>query len=160
MRTGRLVPARQATQVGQPGAAAARQTAGHDARNGGKQMSGADDQAWLDGDSGRLVRPYAVTGGRTTTSLKLDLMSVMVATGAGALSGLGPDHIQALSRCLRPASVAEIAARLRLPAAAAKVLLADLVDCGAVRAAPPRPAADLSNRVLLERLLDGLQRRL
>ena len=56
--------------------------------------------------------------------------------------------------------VAEIAARLRLPAAVTKVLVSDLADCGAVRTAPPRPGSDTSNRVLLERLLDGLQRRL
>jgi hypothetical protein len=120
----------------------------------------AGDDAWLDGDSGRLVRPYAVTNGRTTATLRLDLLSMVVATGNGAHSTLEPDHRQALALCLRPASVAEIAARLRLPAAVAKVLLADLVDCGAVRAAPPQSGTDTSNRVLLERLLDGLQRRL
>jgi hypothetical protein len=118
------------------------------------------DDAWLDGDSGRLVRPYAVTNGRTSTTLKLDLMSMVVATGTGAHSTLEPDHRQALGLCLRPASVAEIAARLRLPAAVTKVLLADLVDCGAVRTAAPQSGTDTSNRVLLERLLDGLQRRL
>ena len=117
------------------------------------------DDVWLDGDSGRLVRPYAVTNGRTTATLQLDLLSMVVATGNGAPT-LEPDHRQALAVCLRPASVAEIAARLRLPAAVTKVLLADLVDCGAVRAAPPQSGTDTSNRVLLERLLDGLQRRL
>ena len=124
-------------------------------------MSTSADDGWLDGDAGRLVRPYAVTNGRTTASLKLDLVSMVVATGNGPhSSSLEPDHIQVLGLCLRPASVAEIAARLRLPAAVTKVLLSDLVDCGAVRAAPPPSASDTSNRVLLERLLDGLQRRL
>jgi hypothetical protein len=123
-------------------------------------MSVSVDDGWLDGDSGRLIRPYAVTNGRTSTSLRLDLLSMVVATGTGSYASLEPDHMQALGLCLRPASVAEIAARLRLPAAVTKVLLGDLVDCGAVRAAPPPSAADTSNRVLLERLLDGLQRRL
>jgi len=123
-------------------------------------MSISADDGWLDGDSGRLIRPYAVTNGRTSTNLRLDLLSMVVATGAGSHGSLEPDHVQALGLCLRPASVAEIAARLRLPAAVTKVLLSDLVDCGAVRAAPPQPASDMSNRVLLERLLDGLQRRL
>lgn len=118
------------------------------------------DDVWLDGDAGRLVRPYAVTNGRTSASLKLDLMSMVVATGNGSYGTLEPDHLQALGLCLRPASVAEVAARLRLPAAVTKVLLSDLVDCGAVRASPPQPASGMSNRVLLERLLDGLQRRL
>ena len=123
-------------------------------------MTAPSEDAWLDGDAGRLVRPYAVTGGRTAGSLQLDLMSMVVATGTGSYSILEPDHLEALALCLRPASVAEVAARLRLPAAVAKVLLSDLADCGAVRAAPPRPASGNSDRILLERLLDGLQRRL
>jgi hypothetical protein len=123
-------------------------------------MTASGDDAWLDGDSGRLVRPYAVTNGRTSASLKLDLMSMVVATGIGTHSVLEPDHLQALGLCLRPVSVAEIAARLRLPAAVTKVLLSDLIDCGAVRTAPPQSGTDTSNRVILERLLDGLQRRL
>lgn len=123
-------------------------------------MTVPGDDAWLDGDAGRLVRPYAVANGRTTASRQLDLLSMVVATGDGGNGGLEPDHLQILSLCLKPASVAEIAARLRLPAAVTKVLLSDLVDCGAVRATSPRAAADTTNRLLLERLLDGLQRRL
>lgn len=123
-------------------------------------MTAARDEAWLDGDAGRLVRPYAVTGGRTTASRKLDLLSMVVATGTGLHGSLEPDHVQVLGLCLRPASVAEIAAMLRLPVAVTKVLLSDLVDCGAVRAASPPSATQAANRVLLERLLDGLQRRL
>lgn len=117
------------------------------------------DDAWLDGDAGRLVRPYAVTNGRTSPSLKLELLSMVVATGH-IMNSLELDHLQVLGLCQQPTSVAEIAARLRLPAVATKVLLADLVDYGAVRAAPSRTAADASNRLLLERVLDGLQRRL
>jgi hypothetical protein len=123
-------------------------------------MNTADDDTWLDGDSGRLVRLYAVTGGRTSPSMKLDLMSMVVATGSRAHGALEPDHVQLLGLCQRPSSVAEIAARLRLPAAVTKVLLSDLVDCGAVRAEPPAAIAGTGNRILLERLLDGLQRRL
>ena len=96
-------------------------------------MNSADDETWLDGDSGRLVRLYAVTNGRTSPTTKLDLMSMVVATGSRANGVLEPDHMQLLGLCQRPASVAEIAARLRLPAVITKVLLSDLVDCGAVR---------------------------
>jgi uncharacterized protein DUF742 len=134
-------------------------------------MTVPEDETWLDGDAGRLVRPYAVSNGRTTASRRLDLLSMVVATGIATSAGLEPDHLQILGLCLRPASVAEIAARVRLPAAVTKVLLSDLVDCGAVRTAGPRSATDaaaagatsttsMSTRVLLERLLDGLQRRL
>jgi Protein of unknown function (DUF742) len=116
------------------------------------------DEHWLDGDAGRLVRPYAVTNGRTAATRLLSLTSMVLATGAGFNGPLEPDHLHALALCQQPVSVAEIAARLRLPAAIAKVLLSDLVDCGALRTAP-QSASDTTNRVLLERLLDGLQRR-
>lgn len=123
-------------------------------------MTAAGDETWLDGDAGRLVRPYAVTNGRTIASQKLDLLSMVVATGNGLHGSLEPDHAQVLGMCLQPASVAEIAARLRLPAVVTKVLLSDLVECGAVRAASPPQTNHVADRVLLERLLDGLQRRL
>jgi hypothetical protein len=123
-------------------------------------MAGSGDDAWLDGDAGRLVRPYAVTNGRTAPSMKLDLLSMVVATGGGRTGVLEPDHVDVLGLCRQPVSVAEIAARVRLPAVVAKVLLSDLVDCGAVQAAAPATGDDSTNQILLERLLDGLQRRL
>jgi Protein of unknown function (DUF742) len=118
------------------------------------------DESWLDGDDGRLVRPYTVSNGRTSPSTSLDLMSMVMSTGGVSQSRLEPDHAQALALCREPASVAEIAARLRLPAVVTKVLLSDLLDCGAVTAQPPRAAAESADRLVLERVLDALQRRL
>ncbi|HUY48698.1 MAG TPA: DUF742 domain-containing protein [Streptosporangiaceae bacterium] len=123
-------------------------------------MTVPGDETWLDGDAGRLVRPYTVSNGRTSPSKKLDLLSMVVATGNVSRGSLEPDHVQILSLCHQPASVAEIAARLRLPAVVTKVLLSDLVDCGAVTAGSPRHAAHAPDRFLLEEVLDALQRRL
>lgn len=123
-------------------------------------MSASGDEPWLDGDAGRLVRPYTVSNGRTSPSTRFDLLSMVVATGDVSAAQLEHDHALALVQCLQPASVAEVAARLRLPAAVTKVLLSDLVECGAVTARVPRPAADPADRPLLERVLDALQRRL
>src|SRR5262249_62257430 len=111
-------------------------------------------------DAGRWTRPARAARGRPARRNRLALLSMVIATGGAQQATLEPDHAQVLAMCRRPASVAEIAARLRLPAVVTKVLLSDLVDCGAVRAAAPRSEADATNRVLLERLLDGLQRRL
>ena len=122
-------------------------------------MTMPTDEYWLDGDAGRLVRPYAVTNGRTAATRQLSLTSMVLATGAGLNGTLEPDHLHALALCHQPVSVAEIAAHLQLPAAIAKVLLSDLVDFGALRTAP-QSASDTTNRVLLERLLDDLQRRI
>jgi hypothetical protein len=123
-------------------------------------MTSPGEHAWLDGDAGRLVRPYTVTNGRTTASRKLELLSMVVATGIGVHRDMEPDHVQVLDLCLCPVSVAEIAARVRLPAVIAKVLVSDLADYGAVRAASPASVAHGADRLLLERILDGLQRRL
>lgn len=115
---------------------------------------------WLDGDAGRMARPYAVTGGRTSPAVRFGLMTLVVATGTGTGSHLEADHVDILGMCRRPVSVAEIAAHLGQPAAVAKVLLSDLAGCGALRAsAPPEPGADpAADMDLLERLLNGLQR--
>jgi Protein of unknown function (DUF742) len=130
------------------------------------------EESWLDGDDGRLVRPYTVSNGRTSPSTSLGLTSMVKSAGGVPPSGLEPDHAQALALCREPASVAALAERLRLPAAVTKVLLADLLDWGAVTTVtavtavtdetgePLRPDAGPADRDVLERVLDGLQRRL
>lgn len=123
-------------------------------------MTISGDDSWLDGDAGRLVRPYTVSNGRTSPTAQFDLLSMVMATGDVGAAQLEHDHALALALCRQPASVAEIAARLRLPAAVTKVLLSDLVECGAVTARVPQPATGPSDRLLLERVLDALQRRL
>ena len=117
------------------------------------------DDPWLDGDAGRLVRPYTVSNGRTRPSKNLDLLSMVLSTGQVASVHLGLDHAQALGLCAYPVSVAEVAAHLGLPAVVTKVILSDLVDCGAVTTQDPG-STDLNDRFILERLLDGLQKRL
>jgi hypothetical protein len=85
---------------------------------------------------------------------------MVMATGRVPQAHLEPDHARALGLCDDPTTVAEVAAHLKLPAGVTKVLLSDLVDCGAVSTRAPDPAADPTDRYVLEALLDGLQRRL
>jgi hypothetical protein len=119
------------------------------------------ERVWLDAAAGRLVRPYTVSGGRTRPSADLDLLSLVMATGRAAHVHPGPEHTQVLGLCRGPVSVAEIAAHVRLPAAVTKVLLSDLVDCGAVTCSrPPGPGFDPTDRELLEAVLRGLRERL
>lgn len=118
------------------------------------------DGPWLDDAAGRLIRPYTVSGGRTRPTAALDLLSLVMATGTTPQTHLGPEHALALGLCHGPTSVAEISAHLRLPAVVTKVLLSDLVDCGAVTARAPRTADTPTDRSLLEAVLDGLRRRL
>ncbi|GAA0922589.1 DUF742 domain-containing protein [Streptomyces thermoalcalitolerans] len=120
----------------------------------------AGDGPWLDDAAGRLVRPFTISDGRTRPSIALDLMSQVMATGVTPLGYLGPEHSQALDLCRVPVPVAEVAAHLKLPAAVTKVLLSDLVDCGALTTKPPAYHQHLTDRALLEAVLDGLRRQL
>jgi hypothetical protein len=123
-------------------------------------VAAAGDGPWLDDAAGRLVRPYTVSNGRTRPSTALDLLSQVMATGATPLGYLGPEHTLALELCRAPISVAEIAAHLKLPAAVTKVLLSDLVDCGALTTKPPVFDHNPTDQSLLEAVLDGLRRQL
>lgn len=124
-------------------------------------MAEAQEGPWLDDAAGRLIRPYTVSNGRTRPTTEFDLLTMVRATGSRPKSYLGPDHAQVLGLCGGPMSVAEIAAHVRLPAVVTKVLLSDLVDCGAVTARAPAPlGADPTDRDLLEAVLHGLRNRL
>ncbi|MFF0448845.1 DUF742 domain-containing protein [Streptomyces sp. NPDC004609] len=123
-------------------------------------MPASLDGPLLDDAAGRLVRPYTVSGGRTRPTAELDLLTLVMATGSAPRTQLGPEHAHALTLCAGPTSVAELSAHLRLPAVVTKVLLSDLLDCGAVTARAPRPPDTPTDRSLLEAVLDGLRRRL
>ncbi|PZT77845.1 MULTISPECIES: DUF742 domain-containing protein [unclassified Streptomyces] len=123
-------------------------------------MAVTQDGPLLDDAAGRLIRPYTVSNGRTRPTAVLDLLSLVMATGSVPQSHLGPEHSVALELCEGPTSVAEIAAHLGLPAAVTKVLLSDLVDCGAVTAHAPAFQDTPTDRHLLEAVLDGLRRTL
>ncbi|MEV1007423.1 DUF742 domain-containing protein [Streptomyces sp. NPDC049881] len=112
----------------------------------------------LDEDAGRLVRPFTVCGGRTRPAARLDLLSVVTATGRRIRRRLGPEHAQVLRVCQGPASVAEIAAHVGLPAAVTKVLLSDLLDSGAVTVSTPAsPGRFVTDPALLRAVLHGLR---
>ncbi|HZB30702.1 MAG TPA: DUF742 domain-containing protein [Streptosporangiaceae bacterium] len=121
-------------------------------------MTGYDGVSWLDEEAGRLVRPYAISNGRTIPTRELDLLSMVMATGMTGRVQLDREHTQALDLCRVPTPVAEVAARLRLPLMIAKVLLSDLIDAGVATARPPGPGANMENRDLLEVVLNGLRR--
>ncbi|MET7755805.1 DUF742 domain-containing protein [Streptomyces sp. NPDC005389] len=123
-------------------------------------MTTPEEGPWLDDAAGRLIRPYAVSGGRTRPTIALDLLSMVMATGSSPQAPMDPEHSLALGLCDGPTSVAEIAAHLRLPAVVTKVLLSDLMDCGALTARAPRFHANPTDRSLLEAVLDGLRQRL
>ena len=123
---------------------------------------GADDK-WLDRDSGPVVRPYAVTGGRTEPAdgEVLDLIAVVVVThrgpGPDEAAGLSPEHRRILALCERPVTVADVAADTELPLGVVRVLLADLIQQYRVSVLPQRRPEEHPSADLLREVLDGLR---
>ncbi len=114
-------------------------------------------EAWFDDP---LVRPYAVTGGRTRSSqLGLDLITLVVALRSPAEVDLQPEHAQALRVCQQPISIAEVSAKLNLPLQVVKIVLSDLITQGLVifRSAI-NPAHEAPSQQVLQAVLDGIRR--
>jgi hypothetical protein len=123
----------------------------------------ADDDLpaeWLDDEAGPVVRPYAVTRGRTrTTAGEFDLIALVVATQPATTLGVGlsPEHVAIVRLCQRPLSVAEISAHLDLPVGIIRVLLGDLLDEGLILAHGPRAATPVPNQRVLRAVINGLR---
>lgn len=118
---------------------------------------------WKRRDTGPVVRPYAVTGGRTEPAdgEMLDLLAVVVATGLHTgpeeRAKLTPEHRRILELCRRQVTVADIAADTTLPVGVVRVLLADLTATGVVAVVRERPAGKRMGNDLLQEILNGLR---
>ncbi|MBB2908887.1 hypothetical protein FHS43_000133 [Streptosporangium becharense] len=118
------------------------------------------DVEWVDEDAGPVVRPYAVTGGRTrTASARFDLLAMAVATGTPISAGthLGSQHRRLLNLVRRARPIAEIASDAGLPVGVIRVLLGDLLDHGLILVRSPIPAASAPPENLLRELISGLR---
>ncbi|MFY1632749.1 DUF742 domain-containing protein [Solwaraspora sp. WMMB335] len=126
-------------------------------------MSQPDDSGqdqWVDDHAGPVVRPYAMTRGRTRPSRgRFDLISLVLATQRTPPSdaGLGPEHVAILDRCHEPLSVAEVAAYLDLPLGTVRVLLGDLLEHTLVQVQEPRPASTPTDDSVFEAVINGLR---
>jgi len=113
---------------------------------------------WFDDDAGPLVRPFAVTKGRTRPYHVLEMVT-LVTTTAAATEVPSPEHREILRMCRTPLSVAEVAASLKLPLGAAKVLISDLVELRAVIVTSPGRMDDPGfDRQLIRMVMDGVRR--
>jgi hypothetical protein len=120
-----------------------------------------------DEPTGALVRPYAVTRGRTRPKLEIALEALVETTvrgrGTGTGRGGGSEHQYIAAMCDngRVQSLAEIAARMQLPLGVARVIVADMATDGLVAVYEPTSLEDETDAVgteLLERVLSGLRR--
>ncbi|MGW3120090.1 DUF742 domain-containing protein [Streptomyces sp. NPDC001107] len=119
---------------------------------------------WFDDEAGPVVRPYAMTRGRTTSAgqHRLDLIAVVVtepqADDPDADATLSPEHVDIVELCREaPQSVAELAAGLDLPIGVVRVLVGDLVAREFVHVTRPVPPAELPDESILRDVINGLR---
>jgi|SRR5882757_8989647 hypothetical protein len=119
-----------------------------------------------DEPTGALVRPYAVTGGRTRPKVEIAIEALVETTAKGRTSsrdgltqGREKQHIVTLCDG-RLQSLAEISARMQLPLGVARVLVADMASDGMVSIYEPTSidGNDAVGTELLERVLSGLRK--
>jgi hypothetical protein len=119
-----------------------------------------------DEPTGALVRPYAVTRGRTRPKLEIAIEALVETTVRGRTAGSrtggqGQEQQYIANLCDgRLQSLAEIAARMQLPLGVARVIIADMAADGLVAVYEPTSFEDNDavGTELLERVLSGLRR--
>jgi hypothetical protein len=115
---------------------------------------------WLDREAGPVVRPYAVTKGRTLPSgeQSFGLIDLVVATGERPPAHFrpGPEHRRILNLCRRPISIVDLISEIDLPIGVVRVLLGDLAGEGMLRVIYTQSEPGTEQR-LLRMVLDGLE---
>ncbi|NED37911.1 DUF742 domain-containing protein [Streptomyces sp. SID8499] len=109
-----------------------------------------------------LVRPYAMTGGRTRPRYQLAIEALVHTTAQPhQMQGQLPEHQRICQLCREIKSVAEISALLTIPLGVARILVADLAEAGLVAIHQPggdENAGGQPDVTLLERVLSGLRK--
>ena len=140
----------------------------HSSPHAGQKHAGGDTQSENEGteretaNEPSLVRPYALTGGRTDSGVELALEAPVEALDTRAKPPRWPKNDvrgQILTYCTQSPSVAEIAARLSLPLGATRFLVGELVTQGYLRVhAPLGDSMTIDERrELIGRTLSGLR---
>jgi hypothetical protein len=121
----------------------------------------SNDEQWLDAQAGPVVRPYALTKGRTRHSGDaFNLVATVSATHARVAdpTALGPEHISVLQLAQVPTTVVDIASDVDLPLGVVRILLADLRELGLVVIQAPRSTkAQRVDKNTLREVLHGLR---
>jgi hypothetical protein len=123
-------------------------------------MSAPKDR-WLDREAGPVVRPYAVTKGRTAPASGsyvglIDLVVAVADPHPRAGLRLGREHQRILRGCHQPIAVVDLASDIDLPVGVVRVLLGDLSQCGALEVVSTPRGATTNERILRD-VLHGLQ---
>lgn len=125
-------------------------------------MSARDNfgDRWFDREAGPVVRPYAVTKGRTLPSSgeSFGLIDVVLATGQRPPEHFrpGPEHRRILSLCRSPTPIVDLIFDIDLPVGVVRVLLSDLAREGMLRVLSSH-GEPVTEQRLLRMVLDGLE---
>jgi DNA-binding transcriptional ArsR family regulator len=120
----------------------------------------ANDERWLDAEAGPVVRPYALTQGRTRhAGESFDLVATVMATPAALTepTALAPEHMSVLHLARAPTTVADIASDVDLPLGVVRIILADLRELGLVAIRHPVVMAERVDKHTLREVLNGLR---
>ncbi len=121
----------------------------------------AADRSGDAADETGTVRPYVLTGGRTTTAEDVNIETIVSASGAPyAPNSFDPEHDRLLRLVIDPMAVAELAVHLGVPIGVAMVLTGDLAEAGivtlnnATSRGSDAPADDVA---LLRKVISGVR---
>lgn len=121
-----------------------------------------DDLAHHDGggDTGRLIRPYLMTGGRTEADgdIRLETQLQTTARGHRTAGNFRWEAARILELADRPTALVEIAARANLPIGVTRVVVSDLINEGVMTAHRSIEVISReSHTSLLEKVLNGVR---
>ena len=122
-------------------------------------MSAPRDR-WVGREAGPVVRPYAVTKGRTMPAADayVGLIDMVIAEDRPQLPAgarLNSEHRRLLSMRRHPSTVVDLASDAGLPVGVVRVLVSDLAAWGAIRVVRS-PRGRVTDERLLKDVLDGL----
>ena len=118
------------------------------------------EDRWLDRDAGPVVRPYALTGGRTRPiGETFDLLALVAAvdTRSVDMMQLEPEYLEVMRLCRQPMPVADLASDLDLALGVVRILLSDMRERGLITIRPPARTR-LTDPQLLKDVADALRR--
>jgi len=102
-----------------------------------------------------IVRPYLITGGRTTsTEADLPVEAIVVTTTGADTTVLTFERKAIVEHCTEPQSIAELASELDLPLGVTRVLVSDMNAEGLLRT---RAQADRTDAALIKQLIEGIR---
>lgn len=118
-----------------------------------------DDGDVGDTSTGRRVRPYTITGGRTAVAgPEIPLEAQVLTSNQGPVdpSRYRWETARLVQMLEVPMALIEVAARLEVPVGVARVLVSDLVAEGVLIIHLPPPSSSFTS--LLEQVLDGVRK--